>query len=133
MPCRFIWSIKWCWSYLYNYGTITSAHETIWLGSGASGNHRSKGLKICNYDGGIIKTTGTGDSPIKAFHLVDFEFVNYEGGTIEGATDTQLNTEQSEDVNFTNHGTITAADKVHFIAKHARILLSLIQDNVRWK
>ena len=96
---------------LYNYGTITSAHETIWLGSGASGNHRSKGLKIYNYDGGIIKTTGEGDSPIKAFHLVDFEFVNYKGGTIEGADRHAVNTEQSQDINFTNHGTITAADK----------------------
>jgi len=102
---------------LYNYGTITSAHETIWLGSGASGNHRSKGLKIYNYDGGIIKTTGEGDSPIKAFHLVDFEFVNYKGGTIEGADRHAVNTEQSEDVNFTNHGTITAADKSAFYCK----------------
>ena len=102
---------------LYNYGTITSAHETIWLGSGASGNHRSKGLKIYNYDGGIIKTTDVGDSPIKAFHLVDFEFVNYKGGTIEGADRHAVNTEQSQDINFTNHGTITAADKSAFYCK----------------
>ena len=83
----------------------------------SSGNHRSKGIKIYNYDGGIIKTTDEGDSPIKGFHLVDFEFINYQGGTIEGDDRHAVNTEQSEDINFTNHGTITAADKSAFYCK----------------
>ena len=102
---------------LHNHGTITSQHETIWLGSGSSGAHRSKGIKIYNYDGGIIKTTDEGDSPIKGFHLVDFEFINYQGGTIEGDDRHAVNTEQSEDINFTNNGTITAADKSAFYCK----------------
>ena len=43
--------------------------------------------------------------------------LNPYGRTIEGADRHAVNTEQSEDVNFTNHGTITAADKSAFYCK----------------
>ena len=90
---------------LYNHGTITSDKETIWLGSGSAGAPRSRGVKIYNYDGGIIKSTSNKD-PIRALYLESSEVINYEGGLIQSAGRYAINTEKGKDLTITNHGTI---------------------------
>ena len=90
---------------LYNHGTITSDKETIWLGSGSAGAPRSRGVKIYNYDGGIIKSTSNKD-PIRALYLDSSEVINYEGGLIQSAGRYAINTEKGKDLTITNHGTI---------------------------
>ena len=90
---------------LYNHGTITSDKETIWLGSGSAGAPRSRGVKIYNYDGGIIKSTSDKD-PIRALYLENSEIINYEGGLIQSAGRYAINTEKGKDLTITNHGTI---------------------------
>ena len=90
---------------LYNHGTITSDKETIWLGSGSAGAPRSRGVKIYNYDGGIIKSTSDKD-PIRALYLESSEVINYEGGLIQSAGRYAINTEKGKDLTITNHGTI---------------------------
>ena len=90
---------------LYNHGTITSDKETIWLGSGNAGAPRSRGVKIYNYDGGIIKSTADKD-PIRALYLENSEVINYEGGLIQSAGRYAINTEKGKDLTITNHGTI---------------------------
>jgi len=90
---------------LYNHGTITSDKETIWLGSGNAGAPRSRGVKIYNYDGGIIESTSDKD-PIRALYLENSEIINYEGGLIQSAGRYAINTEKGKDLTITNHGTI---------------------------
>jgi hypothetical protein len=90
---------------LYNHGTITSDKETIWLGSGNAGAPRSRGVKIYNYDGGIIESTADKD-PIRALYLENSEIINYEGGLIQSAGRYAINTEKGKDLTITNHGTI---------------------------
>jgi hypothetical protein len=90
---------------LYNHGTISSDKETIWLGSGSAGAPRSRGVKIYNYDGGIIKSTSDKD-PIRALYLENSEIINYEGGLIQSAGRYAINTEKGKDLTITNHGTI---------------------------
>ena len=90
---------------LYNHGTITSDQETIWMGSGSAGAPRSRGVKIYNYDGGIIKSTSDKD-PIRALYLENSEVINYEGALIQSAGRYAINTEKGKDLSITNHGTI---------------------------
>ena len=90
---------------LYNHGTISSDKETIWMGSGSAGAPRSRGVKIYNYDGGIIKSTSDKD-PIRALYLENSEVINYEGGLIQSAGRYAINTEKGKDLTITNHGTI---------------------------
>lgn len=90
---------------LYNHGTISSDKETIWMGSGSAGEPRSRGIKIYNYDGGIIKSTSDKD-PIRALYLEDSEIINYEGGLIQSAGRYAINTEEGKDLTITNNGTI---------------------------
>jgi hypothetical protein len=90
---------------LHNHGTISSDKETIWLGSGSAGAPRSRGVKIFNYDGGIIKSTSDKD-PIRALYLENSEVINYEGGLIQSAGRYAINTEKGKDLTITNHGTI---------------------------
>ncbi len=90
---------------LHNHGTITADKETIWLGSGSAGAPRSRGVKIYNYDGGIIKSTSDKD-PIRALYLENSEIINYEGGLIQSAGRYAINTENGKDLTITNNGTI---------------------------
>ena len=90
---------------LHNHGTISSDKETIWMGSGSAGAPRSRGVKIYNYDGGIIKSTSDKD-PIRALYLENSEVINYEGGLIQSAGRYAINTEKGKDLTITNHGTI---------------------------
>lgn len=90
---------------LHNHGTINSDKETIWMGSGSAGAPRSRGVKIYNYDGGIIKSTSDKD-PIRALYLENSEVINYEGGLIQSAGRYAINTEKGKDLTITNHGTI---------------------------
>ena len=90
---------------LHNHGTISSDKETIWMGSGSAGAPRSRGVKIYNYDGGIIKSTSDKD-PIRALYLENSEVINYEGGLIQSAGRYTINTEKGKDLTITNHGTI---------------------------
>jgi hypothetical protein len=75
------------------------------LGSGSAGAPRSRGVKIYNYDGGIIKSTSDKD-PIRALYLENSEIINYEGGLIQSAGRYAINTEKGKDLTITNHGTI---------------------------
>ena len=83
---------------------ISATDSTIWLGSGGE-DKKSRGVKIYNYDGGIIKTT-SGIDPIIGKFLTDSEIVNYQGATIQSAGRYAINTEKGKDLTITNHGTI---------------------------
>ena len=91
---------------LNNYGTISSLNNTIWLGSGGEGK-KSRGVKIYNHDGGIIKTT-SGIDPIIGKFLTDSEIINYQGATIESANRYGIDTEFGSNLTIDNRGTITS-------------------------
>ena len=93
---------------LYNHGTISSTKDTIWMGSGSAGAPRSRGVKIYNYDGGTI--TSSGQSAIIGKYLTDSEIINYEGATIQAEGRYGIMTEKSSDLTITNHGTIESTN-----------------------
>jgi len=89
---------------LYNYGTISSTKETIYLGKGGS-SKQSRNIRIYNYDGGNIKTT-SGMTAIIGRHVEDIEIINYEGATIEGAGRYGLDFENGTNITIDNKGTL---------------------------
>ena len=91
---------------LHNHGMISSTQGTIWLGSGGE-DKKSRGVKIYNYDGGIIKTT-SGIDPIIGKFLTDSEIINYQGATIQSAGRYGIDTENGSNITIDNRGTITS-------------------------
>ena len=71
------------------------------MGSGSAGAPRSRGVKIYNYNGGIIKSTSDKD-PIRALYLENSEIINYEGGLIQSAGRYAINTEKGKNLTITN-------------------------------
>ena len=91
---------------LHNHGMISATDSTIWLGSGGEGK-KSRGVKIYNHDGGIIKTT-SGIDPIIGKFLTDSEIINYQGAKIQSAGRYGIDTEKGSNITIDNRGTITS-------------------------